>query len=437
MTEREKAKEYYNNKDYEKAVILYEKLWNSSNKDDHNLFAEYGNALRKSNKSEIFISEFSKINKDSYLRKNNYVISVLCWCVYDVYIKDYIDSEESDFEQFIKMAEFITKYSKQKAGNNEILTPFVLTIKKVVKIYNNKPSSRTSKNNQEKIIEWLEKLDSSILSEECLTATVGEDKYEQASSKEYYYQNMTKAYEKIGEYEKCILIGEDALKLIDKFHYKNKIWITGRILFSRCMISSDKEIDLHNYKNFAEKENYWFLWYKLANICYSFGMFKDSLLYNCKAIYNERIDEKMVTLLFNLGLCWESQSNQKNAKKYYHASAYFRNLMGWNLSEELQYYISNYNLDIVKKPNLFELKSIAKEYIDRNDNEYLYGKIDNILKNGFSGFIKQDNGEDNIYFNMRNAIGSKSLLQKGRRVKYKKIVNEKGKNEAICVEGVK
>lgn len=437
MTEREQAKEYYKNKDYENAISLYDKLWNFSNKDDHNLFAEYGNALRKFNKSEVFIKEFSNINKDSYLRKNNYVISVLCWCVYDVYIKDYIDTEEADFEKFIKMAEFITKYSKQKIGINEILTPFVLTVKKVVKIYNNKSSSRTSKKNQEKIIEWLEKLDPIILSEECLITKVGDDEYEQASSKEYYYQNIVKAYEKIGEYEKCILVGENSLKLIAKFHYKNKIWITGRILFSKCMISSDKEIDLQNYKRFAEKENYWFLWYKLANVCYSFGMFKESLLYNCKAIYNERIDEKMVTLLYNLGLCWESQGNQENSKKYYHASAYFRNLMGWNLSEELQYYISNYNLDIVKKPNMYELKSIAKEYIDKNDSGYLYGKIDNILKNGFSGFIKPDNSKDNIYFNMKNVIGNKNLLQRDKKVKYKEIVNEKGKTEAICVEGVK
>lgn len=38
---------------------------------------------------------------------------------------------------------------------------------------------------------------------------------------------------------------------------------------------------------------------------------------------------------------------------------------------------------------------------------------------------------------MRNVIGNKNLLQKDKRVKYKKIVNEKGKTEAICIEGVK
>lgn len=121
MNERNQAKEFYNNKDFEKALLIYDKLWNSSNKDDHNLFAEYGNSLRKCNKSDIFLNEFSKIPKDSYIRKSNYVISVLCWCVYDVYIKNYIDTEESNFEEFIKMAEIIINHSVQREATNEIL----------------------------------------------------------------------------------------------------------------------------------------------------------------------------------------------------------------------------------------------------------------------------------------------------------------------------
>ena len=174
MNERNQAKELYNNKDFENALIIYDKLWNLSRKDDHNLFAEYGNALRKCNKSLKFINEFSKIPNDSYIRKNSYVISVLCWCVYDVYIKDYIDNEKSNFEEFIKMAELITNHSAQREATNEILTPYVLTIKKVVKVYNNKPSTRTSRSNQERIVQWLEKLNPAILSEECFKTKIGE-----------------------------------------------------------------------------------------------------------------------------------------------------------------------------------------------------------------------------------------------------------------------
>ncbi|UKI28166.1 MAG: hypothetical protein L6V78_04095 [Clostridium sp.] len=40
-------------------------------------------------------------------------------------------------------------------------------------------------------------------------------------------------------------------------------------------------------------------------------------------------------------------------------------------------------------------------------------------------------------FNMRSVIGNKQLLQKGKRVKYKVIINDNEKTEAICVEGVK
>ena len=37
MNGREQAKEFYNNKNYDKALVLYEKIWNSSNKDDNRM----------------------------------------------------------------------------------------------------------------------------------------------------------------------------------------------------------------------------------------------------------------------------------------------------------------------------------------------------------------------------------------------------------------
>ena len=111
--------------------------------------------------------------------------------------------------------------------------------------------------------------------------------------------------------------------------------------------------------------------------------------------------------------------------------------MGWNMSEELQYFISLYNIDIEQKPDFHKLKYIAKNYIDRNDKEYLYGIIDNILKNRFSGFIKPDIGKENIYFNMRNVIGNKNILKKNKKVRFKITINNRNQKEAICVEGVR
>ena len=430
------AKSFYDNKDFSKAVESYSLLWDNSNKDNHNLLNAYGHALRKNGQSLEFIRIYTQIDKKSYLRKNPYVLSALCWCVYEGHIKEYDPKEIDKFDDFIKRALYIVKNCEQKPAEQEHFNPYVLTVKKVVKSYNDKSSTRNSKRSQEEIIKWLNLLNPEILSEKCLISNIDGEEYEQASSKEFYYQNIIKAYEKIGNYNECITLGEKALSVIKKFHYRNKTWIKARILYCKCMISEDIETDIEKYKQMAEKERYWFMWYKLANICYSFGKMEESLFSNSEALHQEYKYENMVNLFYNLGLCWKAIGNEENAKVYWQASAYYRTLKGWNISEELQYYIIAYKLDVSVKPNKYNLQKIAKQYIDENDASYEYGVIDNILPHGGSGFITPDSKEDNIYFSMKNVVRNKNDIKKDTKVKYKVVQKEDGKIIAICVEVV-
>ena len=89
---------------------------------------------------------------------------------------------------------------------------------------------------------------------------------------------------------------------------------------------------------------------------------KESLFFNSKALHQEYKYENMVNLFYNLGLCWKAIGNEENAKVYWQASAYYRTLKGWNISEELQYYIIAYKLDVSVKPNKYNLQKIAKQY---------------------------------------------------------------------------
>ena len=82
------AKSKYDCKDYTTAVEICEELWNNSEKNDSNLLSLYGFSLRKINQSAKFI-EIIKGLKDTPLIKNRFVISPLCWCIYDEYIKNY------------------------------------------------------------------------------------------------------------------------------------------------------------------------------------------------------------------------------------------------------------------------------------------------------------------------------------------------------------
>ena len=83
---REKAKEYRKKGENQKAEIILEKLWNDSNKANVYLLYDYGIILRNNSKSDKFIEICREYARNEIIIKNAYIISLLCWCIYDVYI---------------------------------------------------------------------------------------------------------------------------------------------------------------------------------------------------------------------------------------------------------------------------------------------------------------------------------------------------------------
>ncbi len=413
LLELEKSQKLYKEKKYEDALIILEALWNESNKKDYMLLHRYGLALRKCNKQKEYINIY-KTNEE-YFKKNIYVLSQFCWCIYEVYIKGYSQTNLETIELFLERSNFIVKNQAQLVACNEILNPYVLTVKKVVKIYNDKASTISSKQANEEIIKWLNRLNPDILSENCLSIKIKEKDFEQASTKEFYYTNISKAYEKLERYEECIKCIEKAFDSIKKFHYRNNVWLKARLHYCKCMQGLNLDEDIENYRKIAVKENFWFMWYKLGNICLKFGKMEKATFFYCKAINVEYSYEKMVTLFYNLGICLQAMCELENSKIFFELSGYYKNKNFWNISEELEFYINEYNLDIEKKPNINLIKKIVKEYTLKNDEEYIPGKIKTINYERNFGFITQTNGGEDIYFKInkyRLNIGDKIVFKK-------------------------
>lgn len=428
---REDAKLQYKNKNYPLAKTMFETLWNKSNKSDVFLLYDYGQALRKVNESKIFVEICRDLNENQNIMSNNWIISTLCWCLYDCYIKNYSVSDDDEFSDFIKRAEYIKNHCVQMNANEHQKNPYVLTIIKVVKSYN----ERTSKNFKE-IIKWLSYVDPDRLSEIVFKFQDGQGKdREQASPKEFYYQHMAKAFEKREDYENCIIICEKAFQQIEKFHYRNFTWLKARMYYSKCMLQDDIEESLKKYKELASKENVWFMYHKLSQICFRYNKVTEALFYVSKALICRFEDEKMVNLLLDAGLLWQASGNIANAKLFFQACAFYRYRQGWSFSEELQYSISIFEIDIEMKPNIRNLQRISKDYIEtiEGKNDRIEGQIDNILSHGCAGFIKPNCGGLNVYFNMKDVIGKKTLT-KGDIVEYELFTNkEDSKTRAVKI----
>lgn len=419
----EKAKAYRKKGETKKAELILEKLWDNSNKSNVYLLYDYGYILRNNGKSDRFIDICREYARNEIIIKNTYIISLLCWCIYDVYIKDFEKTEETDFEEFLKEAKFIKNNCKQLTKEKEHYNPYVLTVFKVIRVY-----LKSASVNYKEIIKWLEALNPNELSEEVYNFQDmdGQDR-EMASKKEFYYQYKTKALEKLQRYEECIKVCEEAFDNIKHFHYRNHIWIKTRLYFAKCMEadSDNVEDEIKKYKELAYRENHWFMYHKLSLICWRYGKMKDALLYANKALTCKFEYEKMNKLLQDVALLWENKGNIVNAKIYYEASAYYRNRNGWKISEELEFEISKYNLNINNKPNVNLIQKIAKEYVKQieGEDEQTIGKI--ITVNGDYGFISVKGQKDNVYFKIRDILNS-SLVSIGNIVEFKMVKTDKG-----------
>lgn len=432
---REKAKEYRKKGENKKAEVILEKLWDSSNKNDVYLLYDYGIILRVNCKSDKFIEICREYARNQIIISNKYIISLLCWCIYDVYIKDFQKTEEADFKEFLKEGKFIKNNCIQLSKEKEHFNPYVLTIFKVIRLY-----LKSASVNYKEVLKWLEALNPNELSEEVYNFqdSDGQDR-EMASKKEFFYQYKTKALEKLQRYEECIKVCEEAFNSIEQFHYRNHIWIKTRLYFSKCMEadSDSVEDEISKYKKLAYKENHWFMYHKLSIICWRYGNMEEALLYANKALTCKFEFEKMNKLLQDVALLWEHKGNIMNAKIYYEASVYYRNRNGWKMTEELEFAISKYNLNINSRPNVNLIQKIATEYVKKIEgkNEQVVGKILKI--NGDYGFINVRGQKDNVYFKIRDVLNS-NLLSVGNIVEFKMIKTDKGKRALnIKIRGTK
>ncbi len=413
------------------AQEIYESLWENSKKTDPYLLYEYGKILRKNKKSERFVELCRELGGNSPMLSNNHINSVLCWCLYESHIKNYQYKENVEqFNTFIKRAQYILEKCVQENADICFINPYVLTIIKVIKILKMRSSI-----NYQTIISWLEYLDPSKLPDIPYQIQNGEWKNKEiASPKEFYYQSLIKALEKTSQYERCIEMCTKALEEIKKFHYRNHIWFQSRRFFCKCMISEGYPDEIINeYKSFANRYKLWFVYHKLANICLRYNKPSDGLYYACKAFEGNFEAEKMVNLMYDLAMLWEVNGEKENASKFYHGSAYYRNLHHWSLSEELQYAIKKYGLDIEKRPDIKNLKTIVLNHLNsiEPESQRLGGTIINLLSHGKSGFIKPDQGLDNIFFSMRNAEKYKDM-RLGTQVTYS--LSTDGQKRPIAVE---
>ena len=301
------AQKAFENNDIPQAIKIYNELIDEIGLKDQNLLAKYGQALRKNGEPLKFIEicrEYIKTQKINAEFLNN----VLCWCIYDEYIKKYNEDDTENFDEFLKEAKYICNNTTQLPAKEHFKNPYVLTVEKVVKVYNNRNNT-----NYNEVLKWIEFLNPDMLSSEdayIFTDKDGKDR-EKASHKEFYYQNKIKALEKTYQYELCYKLCEECFEKIENLHYKNEIWIESRKLYCKCMMDSQY---IDEYIKFAEEKKLWHIYAKVSEICFRYNKLEEATIYGCKSILCSFEFERMVKLYLTMGQLFENIGQSANAK---------------------------------------------------------------------------------------------------------------------------
>jgi len=242
-----------NKEEYEQEVNKIKQLWLDFK--DVRFLSMYGFECRKIDCQKDYLLLLKSVEDENVL-SDSYVKNAQLWCHYDVYIKKFVINQEITKEEvceFIKNAEFITTNCCQEELDKYYSNPFGLTVVKVIKVLNQTMSCK-----YKEIIKWISLLDVDKLplDDESQYTTSFWRECESASTREFYYYQIARAYEKTEEYEKCIEICNKALSEDIKFHYRNNLWIKARKLYCECQIAEDKEKAILNYKKVIDKNIY-------------------------------------------------------------------------------------------------------------------------------------------------------------------------------------
>ncbi len=408
------------------AIGIYKKLCEEDKFNNQTLLARYGLALRKEDKSKEFIEicrEYIKTKKINAEFLNN----VLCWCIYDEYIKKYNEDDSENFDEFLKEAQYICNNTTQLPAKEHFKNPYVLTVEKVVKVYNNRNNT-----NYNEILKWIELLNPDMLSSEDAYIFIDKDgkDREKASHKEFYYQNKIKALEKTYQYELCYKLCEECFEKIENLHYKNEIWIESRKLYCKCMMDSQY---IDEYIKFAEEKKLWHIYAKVSEICFRYNKLEEATIYGCKSILCSFEFQRMVKLYLTMGQLFENIGQSANAKIMYHAAAYYRNENLWNIPQELEYAIEKYDIDMTIKINRRDIEKIARNYLI-NKKIIRIGQITKIIQEKRCGFIKINDENDTIYFKIKDI--KDGFAEKNKYAEFE-IIEYEDKKRAINIKVIR
>jgi tetratricopeptide (TPR) repeat protein len=397
---RKQATAFRKGNDFEKALSLYQSLWDST----HDKWDGWGaalclNKLKKFEKALVISKAVFEID-----REFEYIRGQYSWAAYMSKIKNYGNDE--DYNQLKLYANGIVQLTK----NNINDTFRQLTILKLMDICEKKGF-------WDALIIWSQKINADDLSSNPFKTNINGKNISIPSNRQKFYLKTTKAYEKLEKWGKCYEESCKALK-----HFPDDIWYSRRKAISEGN-TGNIEKAIESLIEISLVKGDWFIHRDIAVLYAKNNQFSkalDSIIESCLISYKQPDPGFRWEIYFNAAQYLKHLGEIECSKKHLSLAYSLKSSEGWKIGPALSELANElgYALDEIDdiKGLFYELKSFWEEHkFSQLPNKE--GEIKTILPNGKSGFISTKEG-DSFYFRTPSFKGNRRLIEVSQKVKF-------------------
>lgn len=354
------------------------------------------------------------------------ILQLYAWCIYYTQLAG--DKQPADKAAFIKILNAITQLS----APGKAFSPAVKSIFKLVKFL-----TEGNQNDWHQVGEWLQKLDKEKLSKDTYSIDVpGKKRMELASELEEWYSWQSKYLLQTRQWEKTVDICNEALAVLNKWHYSNDIWFARRKAAALTQLGH-KALALETLQPLIKRKREWFMLADLAEL--TDDKSKALKLYAEAALACGDMPKK-IRVYFSMAILFNLIGDKDLAKAHAMLVHALRIENGWPVPAELNKMLlelgelpkplpNSFSMLRQLKPKWQNMMDITFEGEQKIQPVRLVGKIDCLLTNGQAGFIKGDLVFGKIYFLFRNYKGAAVEIIPGMKVSYEVVKDfDKKKN---------
>ena len=395
---------------YEEALPLCEELWKvfPSTHEFWDVY-QYAYCLKRLNKldeAEIICNRIYFDFKDSDMtpeqsRAFAYIKNLYAWIINDKYIKSIRNSDYLHMKSVLDKLILLHELINQNESNAPSFPYCALTaLNQMTKI--------DTSIDYEKFLRVLNYLDPTLLSLEVRQFTDSSGKIREiASQKETFYKLKSDALLKTNRNEECILCCNEAMDMLDHFHYGNDVWFARKIAIALGKLGNIDDA-IKKLEKLIVISDKWFLLYEIGKFYLQLNK-QRALEYMLRAACTKDPEKMKVSLIESLGDLFNEIGEKSLAQDNYLFARQIRLSNNWTIRDQL-------NRKIVTEREV-TFKEIRKDWIKK-----IYeligsknGKVTKLFPNKTGGFIQAD---ESYYFQFKNFFGKSNLLKVGDKVEF-------------------